>query len=49
MFFGPLVDPDTQDWVLANFEWAVDKGILNAETVLRPPTAAYFPTPKGTP
>jgi hypothetical protein len=49
MCFGPLVDAGTQDWVIENFEWAVDQGILNAETVLRPPTATVFPTPKGTP
>lgn len=47
MFFGPLVDQDTQGWVLDSFDWAIDNGILTAQTRLIPPDKAHFPIPGG--
>ncbi|SMX29814.1 hypothetical protein TRP8649_03953 [Pelagimonas phthalicica] len=49
MFFGPIVDEDTQDWVLENFEWAIATGLMTKDTRLVSPTAENFPVSKGEP
>ena len=46
MFFRLRVDDESQEWVLDSFHWAIDQGLLNAQTRLILPTAANFPAPK---
>ncbi|WP_425097991.1 hypothetical protein [Tropicibacter sp. S64] len=45
MIFGLRVDADSQDWVFESFHWAIDEGLLTANTRLILPTKANFPAP----
>lgn len=47
MFFGPIVDEDTQGWVIDSFEWAIENGLLLSETQLIAANAQNFPAIQG--
>jgi len=47
MFFKFSVPEDTRDWVLENFVWAIENGLLSRQTRLLEITAENFPAPKG--
>ncbi len=45
--FGPMVDEETQGWVLDSFDWAIENGLLTAQTPLILPDRESFPIPKA--
>ena len=47
MFLKFSVPEDTRDWVLENFEWAIQNGLLGHQTRLLEITKENFPAPKG--
>lgn len=49
MFFKFEIEADTREWILEQFHWAIEDGLLSRDCELVLPTAQFFPTQRGSP